>query len=177
MSQSGNSIDYPRKNRSGTAERAGLKPLLFVLFFAASVTVWLVLTSGRGLISVPGLLTVTAGTIAGGWAYHRNTPPLRPFPLVCLAFFFLQQSVVSGTDVARRAFSPGPDINPGLIVYESRLERVGARVLFANMMSLLPGTLCCRLDGRLLTVHALCRNQPVRASLERLETRIHNALY
>lgn len=177
MTQSGNSIDYPRKSRNGTEERPSLKPLLFLLFLAASVAVWLVLTSGRGLTSVPGLLTVTAGTIAGGWVYHRNTPPLRPFPLTCLAFFFLQQSVVSGMDVARRAFSSGPDINPGLIVYETRLEREGARVLFADMMSLLPGTLCCRLDGRLLTVHALCRNQEVRASLARLETKIHNALY
>ncbi len=138
---------------------------------------WLALSSGRGLASVPGALTILAGTFAGARVYRRDTPPFRPVPLAKLAAFFLQQSVVSGADVARRAFAPSePDIDPGLIVYETRLEREGARILFANMMSLQPGTLCCRLDGRRITVHALCRKQPVRESLALLEDRIHDAL-
>ena len=176
MPPEGNSMEQAETRRGETEERPGRWPLLFLFFLAASLLSWLALTSGRGLASVPGALTILGGTLAGAMAYRRNTPPFRPAPLAKLAVFFLHQSVVSGADVARRAFSPGPDIDPGLIAYETRLEREGARVLFANMMSLLPGTVCCRLDGRRVTVHALCRKQPVRESLALLEDRIHDAL-
>jgi len=157
-------------------ESSGRTGRLVPFFLVASVLVWLALTAGRGLLSVPAALTLVGGAVAGTWTYRRQTPPIRPLPLAKLAAFFLHQSVISGLDVARRAFSPGPDIDPGLVNYETRLEREGARILFANMMSLQPGTLCCRLDGRRVTVHALCRKQPVRESLALLEDHIHDAL-
>jgi multicomponent Na+:H+ antiporter subunit E len=169
-------MPHEPNNADEAPESSGRIARLVPFFLAASVLVWLALTAGRGLLSIPAALTVVGGGIAGTWAYRRRTPPVRPLPLAKLAVFFLHQSVVSGLDVARRAFSPGPDIDPGLVDYETRLERESARILFANLMSLLPGTLCCRLDGRKLRVHALCRKQPVQESLALLESKIHDAL-
>jgi multicomponent Na+:H+ antiporter subunit E len=169
-------MPHERKNADDAPEPGGSAGRLVAFFLVASALVWLSLTAGRGLLSVPAALTAAGGTAAGTWAYRRRTPPIRLLPLAKLAAFFLHQSVVSGLDVARRAFSPGPDIDPGLIDYETRLERESARILFANMMSLLPGTLCCRLEGRRMRVHALSSQQPVRESLALLESKIHDAL-
>jgi multicomponent Na+:H+ antiporter subunit E len=171
-----NAMDPSRNQAEENRNSAGRAARIAPFFLAASVLVWLALTAGRGLFSVPAALTLLGGVAAGTWAYRRRTPPIRPLPLAKLAVFFLHQSVVSGLDVARRAFSPGPDIDPGLVDYETRLERESARILFANLMSLLPGTLCCRLEGRKLRVHALCRKQPVQESLALLESKIHDAL-
>lgn len=144
-------------------------------FFVASVLGWLALASGEGWASLPGVLTIVGGTAVGAWSYRRDTPAFRPFPLLRLTALFLRESVVSGVDVAWRAFSPGLKIDPGLMSYETDLEREGSRVLFANMLSLLPGTLCCKLDGRTLTIHALNVDPPVEISLKRLESRIRDA--
>lgn len=166
---------HEANNAKDAPESSGRTARLLPFFLAVSVLVWLALTAGRGLLSVPAALTLVGGAMAGTWAYRRRTPPIRPLPLAKLVVFFLHQSVASGLDVARRAFSAGPDIDPGLVDYQTRLERESARILFANLMSLLPGTLCCRLEGRKLRVHALCRKQPVQESLALLESKIHDA--
>lgn len=142
---------------------------------AASTLGWLVLARGEGLFSAPGLLAVIGATALAGFAYHRQTGLPRLTALLSLMVFFLHQSIAGGLDVARRALTPRMPIAPEILHYETRLERESARVLFANLMSLLPGTLCCRLDGHRLHVHALCGARAARQSLAALESRIHNA--
>lgn len=162
-----NRLDEGPKDSGQTARN-------ILLFLVVSVLVWLTLTAGRGLNSLPAILTVAGGVAAGLWSYGRR-PPIRPLPLANLAGFFLVQSVISGLDVAERAFSPGPDIDPGFLDYETRLERESARILFANLMSLMPGTLCCRLEDQRLRVHVLSRIESAQDSLATLEKKIHDA--
>ncbi|MFP4387780.1 MAG: hypothetical protein ACLFPR_02385, partial [Desulfococcaceae bacterium] len=59
--------------RGETGERPGRRASLFLFFFAASLMSWLALSSGRGLASVPGALTILAGTFAGARVYRRDT--------------------------------------------------------------------------------------------------------
>jgi multicomponent Na+:H+ antiporter subunit E len=69
--------------------------------------------------------------------------------------FFVVQSVLGGIDVAARALRPSLPLDPGCIWYPIRITGRPARVLFADTISLLPGTLSARMDGDRLEVHML----------------------
>lgn len=82
---------------------------------------------------------------------------------------FLKVSVVSGLDVALRAFHPRLPLNPGLIEYAMRLRSPADILLLAGTVNLQPGTLSADLDGERLTVHALDVAAPIVSELRRLE--------
>ena len=113
-----------------------------------------------------GLVSVVGAT----WVSLRFLPPLgsrvRVGSLAALAASFFRQSVVSGTDVAWRAFNPTLRLHPGLVACPLRLPSGGARSAFCALSSLLPGTLPTGTDehGALL-VHCLDVGQPVAANL------------
>lgn len=86
--------------------------------------------------------------------------------------FFLWQSLRGGIDVALRASSPSMPLAPGFVRYRWNLPEGPARVLFANCVSLSPGTLSARLDEEGVTVHVLDLSQPTTARLSALEARV-----
>ena len=119
----------------------------------------------------PADLPVGLAAVAGAtWTSLRFLPPgqsrLRLVPLASLAVSFLRQSVVSGTDVARRALSPRLQLQPGFVPCPLRLPPGGERSAFCALSSLMPGTLPTGADesGALL-VHCLAVGQPVAANL------------
>jgi multicomponent Na+:H+ antiporter subunit E len=124
--------------------------------------------AGWGLADLPvGLAAVCGAT----WVSLRLLPPKRSSPLrfaslaVLLANFF-RQSVVSGTDVARRALSPSLNLKPGFVVCPLRLPEGGQRNAFCALSSLMPGTLPTGTDEKgALLVHCLDTSQPVAANL------------
>jgi multicomponent Na+:H+ antiporter subunit E len=63
-------------------------------------------------------------------------------------------------------------IDPGFVDYPLHLTGSAPRVLFANTISLLPGTLSARLVGDTLQVHALDATTSVQTDLHELETRV-----
>jgi multicomponent Na+:H+ antiporter subunit E len=105
----------------------------------------------------------------------RETAPLHPLRLLRFAPWFLLQSVLGGVDVAARAFRGGTGLSPGLVEYTTRLQRPVVRVIFANTVSLMPGTLTARLIGDTLTVHALDDGADVAARLAVVEARVGRA--
>lgn len=108
---------------------------------------------GIGLLSVLAVL----------WIHYR-LPPMEPAahpqlnPLRFAAYFFwlLLQMLLSAIHVARVILRPGADrLDPRLIAFRSEQPSVVQSVLFANSITLTPGTLTLDLrDGRYL-VHAL----------------------
>lgn len=86
--------------------------------------------------------------------------------------FFLAKSMQSGIDVMRRTLAVRPLVNPGLVAYTTSLPEGAPRILFANTISLLPGTLSVDLEGRQVIVHAIDQDMPVWASLQSLEQRV-----
>jgi multicomponent Na+:H+ antiporter subunit E len=113
-----------------------------------------------------GLLAAAAAT----WASLSLLPPApgrRDY--VALARFagrFLWQSVAAGVDVALRAFSPKPRLNPGYLAYPVRLPEGPARAGFGALTSLVPGTVPVGADpeGRLV-YHCLDMDLPVAEGL------------
>lgn len=102
----------------------------------------------------------------------KNRWHWRPAGLARFVGFFLWQSLRGGVDVARRALHPRMPLAPAFVTYPLRLSEPGARVCFANTISLLPGTLSADLEGRFLRVHVLDDRLPVMQMLQALEARV-----
>lgn len=108
-----------------------------------------------------GVLAATAAT----WASLKLLPPalgrVRLGVLLRLLPRFLWQSLVAGTDVARRAFSPRLPLQPGFVEYPTDLPRGAARNAFAAISSLLPGSVPTGETETAIEYHALDQSQPV----------------
>jgi multicomponent Na+:H+ antiporter subunit E len=135
---------------------------------ASLAGVWWLLTDGAAeswLIGIPA-------TLAAAWSYRR--PEQREGSLSWVGAarflpFFLWESLRGGVDVAQRTLAPRMRISPGFAVYRCRLQKSGALVLFANCVSLLPGTLTADLEGDRLRLHLLDSGADVNRELDRLE--------
>ena len=148
---------------------AWLRALLAML---AAAALWAVLAGGEALahpfawlaIALTGgaVLALPAGRAMG----------LHPAALPALAGFFLRNSVLGGIDVAWRAATPRLPLQPGFESYVVRLPHGPPLTLFMAMLSLLPGTLAVRLEGRRMTLHVLDGRSDNAATLSELERRI-----
>lgn len=131
---------------------------------------WITLVGPEDATSwIIGLPAVIAATFAH-WRLSRNIGArLHPGGLVRLLPLFLVGSLRGGLDVARRVMGPRLLVDPGFFDYRLRLALPAAQVLFANLVSLLPGTLSADLVGDRLRVHALDQGQDGSSELARLE--------
>lgn len=86
--------------------------------------------------------------------------------------YFVWNSLRGGVDVAVRVLHPQLPIEPALVRYELRLRDSAARVLMADTVTLLPGTLSADLDDHVLVVHVLNAGAPFDEVLEVLEQRV-----
>ncbi|WP_295458000.1 Na+/H+ antiporter subunit E [uncultured Thiodictyon sp.] len=121
-----------------------------------------------------GLLAAAAAT----WASVHLLPPtpgrVRLGALGRLLLRFLWQSIVGGSDVARRAFAPRLSLQPGYLVYPVRTPPGPRRALFGALTSLVPGTLPVGSEpqagaGCALVYHCLDLRQPVADGLAKDE--------
>jgi multicomponent Na+:H+ antiporter subunit E len=130
---------------------------------------WIVLTEGDlrywGLV----LATVAIATFVSLLLVPESG--LRWSVMGWLGFipYFLWHSVQGGVDVALRATAPSPRIDPVYVRCRLRLTEEAARVIVANTMSLMPGTLSVRLDGPDLELHVLDGSMPSRTRVRELE--------
>jgi multicomponent Na+:H+ antiporter subunit E len=139
---------------------------------ALLAALWWALTDGRTDAWLVGAPAIAAAALAS-LVLHGAAPwRLRPLALLRTLGWFLGRSVLAGTDVALRALRPRADIAPGFVVLRTRLAEPAERVLLANALSLLPGTLSVELRGERLELHVLDRAAPVERDMRRLEERI-----
>ncbi len=133
---------------------------------------WLVLTGLDAASLAIGAPAILAGAALA--ALFPPAPPWRIAPLAALGFaaFFAWQSVRGALDVARRALDPRLPLKPGFRTVILTLRPGPGRVLLANTVSLLPGTLSAEIEGRRLIVHTLDLETDVAEEVAALETRI-----
>jgi multicomponent Na+:H+ antiporter subunit E len=141
------------------------------LLIAYSI-IWVALTGAdpaSWIIGGPMVVFAVAATIL----LHRDALfAVNPAGVCLFVPYFILQSFLSAIDVLRRTFSPRLPINPGMISYETFLPEGGARILFANTISLLPGTLSADLRNGEIVIHALDTDLPVWTNLQKLEVSI-----
>jgi multicomponent Na+:H+ antiporter subunit E len=145
------------------------RPLERAVVFAL---VWWVLAEAdpQGWIfGIPFVLLATAASLA-------LTPSrewrIRPLGALRYAGYFVHQSLLGGIDVSLRAMKPSMPLDPLILRYRLRLAPVHARVLFADTVSLLPGTLSSGFEGETMTLHVLDCGLDIERSLRDVEERV-----
>lgn len=139
---------------------------------ALAAALWWVLVEGRSeawLFGAPLVLGVALASLALRGAQSTR---LRARPALGSLAWFLHRSLAAGLDVALRALKPRMPLAPGFIAIHTRLREPAARVLLANSLSLLPGTLSAELHGAELTLHVLDCAAPVEHDVHEIEERI-----
>jgi multicomponent Na+:H+ antiporter subunit E len=87
--------------------------------------------------------------------------------------YFLWRTVIGSCDVAWRALHWKRPITPAMTLYELRLPANGAaRVVFANCLSLSPGTLAVAWHQDTLLVHVIAEGIESTAAVKRLESQV-----
>jgi multicomponent Na+:H+ antiporter subunit E len=144
------------------AGRGGVLALRALLYFG----VWIVVDQSlKPANLVVGVLTC----LAAAWVSLKLLPPtrgrVRLGRLLMLLPRFLWQSLVAGTDVARRAFAPQLDLQPGFVEYRTQLPPGSARNAFELISSLMPGTVPSDEGPQHIEFHCLDTRQPVAEQL------------
>lgn len=145
---------------------------------AIMAAIWAVLLGDQ-----PGSWVLGVPAIIGGVALSATvpgTPPAATGPALRLSVrgvtvflgWFARESVRGASDVAWRACQVRPDIAPGFRTYTTALPAGAPRTLFANCITLLPGTLTADTRGDRLAIHMLDHRQDLDADLGTLERRI-----
>ena len=105
-----------------------------------------------------------ASTVLAVHLAHRmdildhETHPARLTPRLLRYWLFLSIEIVKANiDVIRRILRPGKSISPQLVTLPLPQKSDLARVIYANSITLTPGTVTLRLDADTLLVHALSR--------------------
>ena len=127
---------------------------------------WLLLIGTHPVDLAAGLFAAAAAT----WTSLRLLPPSggrwQYAALARLTLRFLQQSIIGGLDVARRALDPRLPLRPGFVAYPVCLPPGPARYAFGALTSALPGTLSTGSNAHgALIYHCLDVEQPVAAQL------------
>jgi multicomponent Na+:H+ antiporter subunit E len=87
--------------------------------------------------------------------------------------YFLSRTVIGSCDVAWRALHWKRPITPAMMLYELRLPADGsARVVFANCLSLSPGTLAVAWHQDTLLVHVIAEGFESTAAVQHLESQV-----
>ncbi|MDA0991376.1 MAG: Na+/H+ antiporter subunit E [Verrucomicrobia bacterium] len=147
----------------------------FAVLLAIGTMVWAVLTRGAPSSWILGITSAALFALLLIADHPLRLPRLRLLGLLRFFGYFIRHSLRSGTDVARQALSPRLSLSPSMTDYQTRLPAGAARVIFANAISLLPGTLTCDLDEDRLRIHILTGTH-VHDDLAELETMIAAAL-
>jgi multicomponent Na+:H+ antiporter subunit E len=125
-------------------------------------SLWIIVDqSAKPANLVVGVLASAAAT----WASLKLLPPakgrVRLGRMLLLLPRFLWQSLVAGLDVARRAFAPRLDLQPGFVDYRTKLPRGSARSAFELIASLMPGSVASGETQDTIRFHCLDTRQPV----------------
>ena len=143
------------KSRHGASAKhaASLALLLFALWLGLSGHMEPLLL-GLGLVS-----TALAVYIALRMnLLDRESYPLHLKPSLLRHLVFLAREIVfANIDVARRILSPGPPISPRLVRVPATQRSTLGKVIYANSITLTPGTVSLRLEDDSILVHALTR--------------------
>ncbi|MDX1738724.1 MAG: Na+/H+ antiporter subunit E [Alphaproteobacteria bacterium] len=134
--------------------------------------IWWILTAGKSDSWVVGVPTVVISVFVSMALTDQYRNNWRILSVMRFVAFFAKASVRGGFDVARRVFHPRLPLNPDWVDYPLTLKKQSARILMANIISLLPGTLSVELQDKQIKVHVLDNNQDVRSELQAVESAV-----
>jgi len=136
-----------------------VRPAHAIVLFLVLFGVWL-LWSGHydGLLVGLGAASCVLVVLMVGRMriLDAETVPLTlPLRAPAYLLWLVWQIVRANLDVARRILSPSLPIAPRLVQVRAGQRTELGRTIFANSITLTPGTVSVELDGDVITVHAL----------------------
>jgi len=165
--------DTSSASKTSPQSPARLAMALSVVWRALLFTgAWVVLAGTEAGSAIIGIPAVVVATWASWRLAQHSGPRMSPWGVLRFLPFFAVESVRGGLDVASRVLGPRVRVEPGYHDYCLSLRTPAARVLFVDLVSLLPGTLSADLRGRTVTIHALDRGADIDGELARLERRV-----
>ncbi len=101
--------------------------------------------------------------------------PLHLTPRLLLYLPWLIRALLrSNIDVALRILRPGPPVAPRMLRVRPGQRTSLGRAIYANSITLTPGTLTCDADGEEFTVHALTREAAEELEAGRMDRRVRS---
>lgn len=88
---------------------------------------------------------------------HEGHPVQLTYRFIGYWLWLLVQIVKSSLDVTRRIWSPSLPISPTMYILKVGQPGELGQVIYANSITLTPGTVTVRLDGGDIMVHAIAR--------------------
>ena len=109
---------------------------------------------------------------------QRKTKQWLKSPLSLLSFllYFAVQSLRGGWNIAKLALTPKPKLSPGFVKYHTDLANESQVFTFMQVLSLLPGTVSAKQNGRELTIHVLDLNSFNHSEIDDCQMRIRTLL-
>jgi multicomponent Na+:H+ antiporter subunit E len=129
---------------------------------AAVFAFWLILTASLAPadLALGAALSLLLGWWSARFLWAGQAPRVTAGQLLALLGYLLRlggQVFLAALHVARVVMDPRLPISPRLVVCQTRLKQPVSRVVFANSVTLTPGTLTVDLDGGSFLVHCLDR--------------------
>lgn len=154
-------------------------------FFAARVwlirtplfaALWWVLAEGESRAWGVGAFSVLAAVAASAVLWPSTRLGMSPLGLLGFLGFFLWQTLRGGVAVAALAMRPRLRLRPEVRAFALRLPPGAGRVLLADTLSLLPGTVSAGLSDDVLLLHVLDRDLVNDADMRAAEDRVARLL-
>ncbi len=146
--------------------------LSLLAHFTSYLFVWLILTRGELKSLLLGIPAICLAIWCGRQLISREKHYLNPLGMLSFTPYFLYQSLKGGIDVMRRALSPELPLFPGMLLFKTFLPAGAPRVFFANVITLLPGTLSVDVEDDVIIVHTIDTKAPVWSGLLQLEAHV-----
>lgn len=163
---------FARSDKPAADPVEGPSLLAAFALWVAQIGLWLVLNEGDASSLIVGAPAALVGTLL--WRAIPPTPPAQLSLSGLLRFlpYFLREGFAGGWDVARRALGPQIRLKPGFISYDVALPYGWPRVVFLDVLTLLPGTLSADLDGERVSLHVVDLDATSQAQIAELERRV-----
>ena len=88
---------------------------------------------------------------------HESYPFHLSMPLLRYFFYLGKEIIKANIDVLKRILKPGPPISPQVVKLPASKQTDLSKVIYANSITLTPGTVTLELVGDEIKVHALSK--------------------
>jgi multicomponent Na+:H+ antiporter subunit E len=148
----------PKQGKAKTLA-SGATPKAAFALFCLLLAMWLLASGHYTVMMISFGVASSAAVVALGLAMKVVDDEAVPIRLLGRAFGYVPwiawEVFKANVDVARRILGPPSAISPRIIEAPTSQKSELGRVLYANSITLTPGTVSIRVHGKTITVHAI----------------------
>jgi multicomponent Na+:H+ antiporter subunit E len=143
---------------------------------ASLILFWLLISFDFGTLSLAlgiasAFLVVVISTSMD--VIDHESQPIHMTARLPLFWAWLGRQVIrSNLDVTRRIWTPGRTISPTVVRVKSSQKSALGKVIYANSITLTPGTVTLSIEGDEILVHALTREDAETLQLGEMDRRV-----